>query len=315
MSWHGLLTRQKRFEQPRTAALFVGALAAVACIDTEVTPLTVTDCAALGASDDNIVFITAALESWGHIQCSGVLVTRTLIVTSLGCTMVPNELAHDYGREAPDAQSSGAVFFSGAAEAADCNAGVAQEDGSFSTLYGAPIAAEQFAVYLSSERIRDAGHGVSRVWRAGATRCSPGIALLQLSAGLGPSPLPVRFYDTLGEEPLLLSYLSVDASAGLLREDQVTVGLPPSTGAAHVFEVPDTCPDQSGGALFSATTGALVGVLDSSIGGARCGTLGQGTAVRIAPFRRLLVEAAAPEPVRIESGPSATNVVLCSPPW
>jgi hypothetical protein len=277
--------------------------------------LTVTDCAPLVAAEDNVVFLQGSLGNHGTISCSGVLITRTLVATSLGCTMVPNSLATVYGSGEP-AESTGRIYRSAEAEA-NCSADTVVEDGSFSGLYGEPIAADRFVVHLHSEHVlRDPGRAVSEVLRAGATRCSAGLALLQLSFGVGAQARPLRLADEpSSEEPLLLRYLSVQDDFTLERSElPVALGVPASTGSAHTLALSETCPDQSGAALSSATTGALVGLLDSSLAAPECSSTGPGTAVRLAPFRRLLIEAAEPELLEIESGPLATNVVHCSPP-
>jgi hypothetical protein len=94
----------------------------------------------------------------------------------------------------------------------------------------------------------------------------------------------------------------------------MTVQPSPRAGSPRSFELAETCPDQSGGGLFSATTGALVGVLGSSSGSMDCRAPAQGMALRLAPFRRLLIAAAAPEKLELESSPRALNVSVCRSP-
>jgi hypothetical protein len=316
MSWLESFALHTRSGRGLTLSLGFG-LASAACIDTELAPISEVDCPAQTQATDNIVFVVAQLGNLGLVQCSGVLISRTLVVTALGCTMVPNEVADSYGREQlPDAEATGNVYYSGAVDPADCNGGNAIEDGSFSTLVGDPLPKEAFSVYLASERLTDAGYEVSEVRRVGGTRCSAGLALLKLSSGIGSSASPVRAEETDGlDEPLLLRYLSVGARFVLEREELATQ-LNPSVlaGSPRSFELAETCPKQSGGALFSATTGALVGILASSSGSMDCRAPAPGTALRLAPFRRSLIAAAAPEKLELESGPPASTVEVCRSP-
>jgi hypothetical protein len=289
--------------------------APTACIDTELDTSTSAACPSLGEAFGKVVFISAYVGSLGLVRCSGVLLTRTLIVTALGCTMVPNSLADRYGRaEPPDGVLSGDVYYSGDVDGADCKDGVSVEDGTFATLFGPALPSEAFEVYLPSERITADGHTVSEVSRVGTTRCAPGVALLKLASGLGPGRIAIRAEEgDATEQPLVLSYLSVTNAATLERQD---ISLPSGTGsepsATNSFDIADTCPEQSGGALFSATSGALVGILGSSRGTDDCQRRDSGTAVRLSAFRRSLIAAAEPEALELESGPTTSNLSVCA---
>jgi len=289
------------------------ALAPAGCIDTELDTSTSVSCGSLDAALGNVVFVSADLGSLGLIRCSGVLLTRTLVVTALGCTMVPNALADRYGLdEPPDVEPSGDVAFAGAVDAADCEAGSPLEDGSFATLFGAPLRSDVFEVYLPSEQVRESGHSVSVVSRVGTTRCSVGIALLELASGIGSGPLAVRVEDV-QEDALLLSYLSVTNAATLERHDLPFVTVASSEPSSEPsFELPETCPEQSGAAVFSPVSGALVGILGASRGSNDCRSPGLGTGVRLAAFRRSLLAAAAPEALLLESGPAAPSLSVCA---
>lgn len=287
-------------------------LGAVGCIDTEVEPLLLTECAS-PVAEDNVVFIVARVDDAITLNCSGVLLTRTLVATALGCTMVPSRFADGHGREK---RPSGTIGFADAPGPSVCSEGHTIEEGSFAAWYGPPLLAESFSVFLPAQDVTGNGQGVDSVHRVGTSPCSPGLALLELSAGFAAEPLPLRFAESFSAgEPVQLSYLRVAGDFTAERQDlSRTISLPPSTGAARAFALDETCPDQSGGAVFSSATGALLGVLGSSRGAPRCTALGAGSAVPIALFRRLLIDVADPELLEIESGPPATNVVHCSPP-
>ena len=302
--------------QAARALSFLLAATTTACIDTELDEPAPILCPAPSDSPGNVVFISAYLGSLGWVRCSGILITRTLVATALGCTMAPGEIADLYGRdEPPGLEPTSDIYFSGAVDPADCSAGTAVEDGSFATLFGPPLPKEAFQVYLPGESILDYGRDVSEVLRTGVTRCSPGIALLRLDSGAGPSAIPVRVEGTASaDESLLLSYLSV-RDATLERKDLMLIPAGASQASAPgSLEFSETCPEQAGGGLFSATSGALVGILAESHGSDSCRTPAVGTAVPVSAFRRMLLEAAAPDELELESGPPLPNASVCAAP-
>jgi hypothetical protein len=297
------------YRSPRRGrALALAGLHALAgCIDVEAEPDAVNvECRRSADALSNVVLVTARLGNLGTVRCSGVAVTRTLVVTSLGCVTVPASLVAIYGSPgAIDVEPMAGIYEADATGDGDCIGGVAAEDGSFATQFGPSIEAERIEVYLASERVNQPGHEVVDVLRVPTSRCADGIALLRLASSVGLSPIPVRASDAReGDEPAVLSAVIVQPDFSLTKRD-VDLELPPPSGSgadARAFEMPGTCPDQSGAGLFSIASGALLGVLGSSLGSADCSTPGAGTGVRLAPFRRMLIEAAAPEALQVESG-------------
>jgi hypothetical protein len=285
----------------------------LACVDTDLAP-TPAECPAPSNGLDNVVFITAAVHDLGTLRCSGVAVTGTLIVTAPGCVVVPNALVEDYAHPPPPERvPPGAVHLPTGVDPADCAGGGAREDGSFSTLFATTLPAEAFDVYLPSERINAGGHPVGEVLRLPGTRCSSGVALLKLNSSIVPQGLSIAggdLDDT--DEPALLSYVATGPRYTIERRD-----LPAKLAAADAgasppgsFSVPDTCPAQSGAGIFSASTGALIGVLASSAGDVNCQAPAPGLGVRVADFRRVLDEAAGPT-LEGEAVPSASTVAAC----
>jgi hypothetical protein len=305
------LSRRRSSRLTLIAALSV---ALPACVDTDLdvadTPVA---CPTPAEALENVVHITADLGDLGFIRCSGVAVTHTLVVTALGCVMVPNEVADLYGIPPGEGdEPTGDVYHSGATEDADCNAGDEVEDGSFSSQFGAPLPPQAMRVYLGSEREDGEGHTVAEILRAPATRCSEGIALLKLTSRVELGSVPIRPDPRLEEEEaIVLSYLSV-ASSHVLERQEVAVTLD-GTGVQRSLETSETCPEQSGGGFFSVATGALVGVLASSVGSFDCTTLAEGRAVRLSAFRRMLIDAAAPERLVEEPGSKGLGMVACRP--
>src|SRR6476620_9221359 len=118
--------------QAARALSFLLAATTTACIDTALDEPAPIVCPAPGDSPGNVVFVSAYLGSLGWVRCSGILVTRTLVASALGCTMAPGEIADLYGRdEPPGVEPTSDVYYSGAVDPADCSAETAVEDGSF----------------------------------------------------------------------------------------------------------------------------------------------------------------------------------------
>jgi hypothetical protein len=277
----------------------------LSCIDTQTAPGdNVAVCAPPGNNLSNVVFITAGLGDSGVVRCSGIAITRTLIVTALGCVTLPSDLAASEAT-APGSldRRTGAVHYAGTADVDDCVDGVPTEDGSFSTLYSTPLDPDVFNVYLDTDRVNEVGYEVSAIVRVPATRCSDGIALLELPSGIGLNPVPIRATTAaVDNEPLVLSYISVESGFALQRNDSVPAPRIVAAEAATSpsFELSETCPQQSGGGLFSSATGALVGIVTSSAGAPDCTARARGSGVALAPFRRMLIEASLPERLLIE---------------
>jgi hypothetical protein len=276
----------------------------LACVDEQTAPGdNVADCASPGNNLSNVVFITAGLGDSGVVRCSGIAITRTLIVTALGCVTLPSQLAAgDPAGPGSLDRRSGSIYYAGAAEVDDCVDGMPTEDGSFSTLYSTPLDPDVFNVYLDTDRVNEIGYEVSALVLVPATRCSDGIALLELPSGIGLEPVPIRGTTAaIDNEPVVLSYISVESGFALQRNDSLPAPIVATTaGTSRSFELAETCPQESGGGLFSSRTGALIGIVTSSAGDPGCQTRARGSGVALAPFRRMLIEAALPERLRIE---------------
>jgi hypothetical protein len=113
------------------------------------------------------------------------------------------------------------------------------------------------------------------------------------------------------DDPLLLRSAEL-GRAFLVEEEQVDVTRLPSTGSdpPRSFSLAQTCERQSGGGVFSASSGALVGILTSSLGRS-CAEPDIGVVVELAPFRRWLLDAGGPELLLVEPEPGAAGVASC----
>lgn len=243
-----------------------------------------------------VVALQADLEP-GMVSCSAVALTRTLLLTAQGCVTRPAEVG-----DFPDYSRVGDSFPGTVDYEVACSPDAAwlpREDGSFLARFGQRIAAEALSV---SQRPSDEPRRAQQVLSSWASsRCADGLALVQLREQLEVEPLALQLQDEGYEgQPLQLSgYCS---PPGLLRRRELTSVVEAVTHDLAVDGVPPralrvshavTLTEQ-GGAVLSADTGELVGVLAS--GSSRfceqADPLGSSIALRVAPFRRWLVASA-----------------------
>lgn len=277
----------------------------LACIDTSVVDAAVGGARCpLANSSPTLVFVTASLGSLGTIRCSGVAVSRTLVMTARGCVAVPNALRGSYPPPEDDsAPLTGDIYYADSVEEGGCQQMRAVEDGSLSTSFGDTLPPGAFDVYTSLERVTRRGLVVTEIIAPSGSRCAQGIALLRLESGLDAGALTIGAMQSQASNDTTLSHVAVGAAYTLERHD---VPVPVANGAngssllPTSFEAPDTCPEQTGGAFFSNSTGALVGVLASSLGSPDCTQPASGVVVPVMPFWALLEETAAPDTIALE---------------
>jgi hypothetical protein len=294
--------------------ILLASAALVACVDTDVESIAVfAECASAASPDSvqqGIVRVDAQLD-FGTIICSGVAIAKTLVVTGFGCVVRPSRWADPNPDRDPEFRNppSSMSFYGSAREGDVCQRGAAWtplEDGSLSARPGQRIDADALEV----RRV-----GGARVLTPTAvitpdttSRCSDGLALLVFEQELDVTPLPVRLDDTpVSEEPLTLAAYcrsSPEPTLGLVdsRLEAVTADLgdedlPPRS----VLASGDATALGYGGAVISAESGAVIGVITSGLSQscAERDPDGETLAIRLAPFRRMLLETAAAEGVEL----------------
>jgi hypothetical protein len=250
----------------------------------------------------------------GVLLCSGVVLAPTLVVTSLSCAYRPSSL----GDPDPMVRRASTLFYADVDLTRVCDRGQAWaplEDGSFAATFGKPLDAALISVYPAS----DVEHMlvVKKVFASGArSPCTPGLALLELEREIEVSPLAVQLDDVAQDEAVSLA-----GHCGEGRDD-VTHAWPSRVTAIAGEVGTEQVPPSSllldrgslatdiGGAVTSAQTGALVGVISSGSGRA-CSELdldGQAFAVRLSAFRSLLFETARAEGIELRVEASTASV-------
>jgi hypothetical protein len=252
----------------------------VACVNTDLEPTTETiDCAATpldtAAASEAVVLVVQQQSREFALRCSGVAVAPNLIATALSCVSTPPQSGFE------------------------CDEGWSPiESGNFAAWIEPPASAEP----LSVQRARRTATGellfddpidvLQIVSSRSVSGCTDDLAFLVLAGDLAVPRLPVRVTPGYrADEPVVVrgvspeSNQSADARVAVVTSstgDEVT----PPRGL--LIDAPVCSPDR-GGAVFAARSGALIGLVLWPAG-AECGD--QTVALQLAPFRRLLLDAA-----------------------
>jgi len=290
-------------------APWVGPTALVAVLGCISTDLPTSDaarpCAARmnqSTAPDAVVQVRADLKP-GVLRCSGVAIAPTLVVTALGCVVrpaalgdpVPSGPSETRGR-LPNIYPASVPYDQVCRREGTWSA---REDGSFSARLGKPIAAADILVRRS---------GDDRVWAAkevansgAGSRCADGIAVLTLERQLDVTPLPVRFEETSAVDELVtlsghcVSGKTVRPRQVPSRIQAVTTDVGTEAAPPRALALQRTVSSfDFGGAVFSPDSGALLGVIASG-SEESCDDQdpeGASIAIRLAPFRRMLLEVA-----------------------
>ena len=275
------------------------------------------------AAEAQVVVSSALVE--GYLVCSGVAIAKTLVVTGVGCVFRPGEISDPDEITNPDdlEMLSDGLYASVADQACDLEQDWAPvEDGSFSADFGKPFATAQMTVYRLSAP--DQLFAVKQVFSSGATsRCAPGIALLVLERELDVTPLPIRFSESSRSgETVLLSDNCLDPSFRFVSQD-LAAEIQTITFARSQQGIPARSLQVSqgvtaltiGGAVMSPASGALIGVVASGTD-FRCAATDPGAstlAVRLAPFREMLLDVAAHEGISLQAEPDPSVAAPACP--
>jgi hypothetical protein len=275
-------------------------LACLACVSTEIEPLPLPVCAA-GGDPSVLTSSVVSITHDGPVSeiCNAVFIAPTLLLTAVNC------VANLASPENPRAGFSPPHCIN--------DTGAVIEDGSFLDRFSTLAEPESIVIEQDDGAPIDAR--VARVFLAGVeSTCMPSIAVLQLQFPLGVprAPVPVQLdeVDLLGRELLVIGF---DVS-----EDDYARHVSPATVIEATFDVgSDTLPPRSlrlsgqactlaGGAVIAADTGALVGSIRTSALTIACPVpMASPLAVRVAPFRRFLLETARDVTTSLVAEPSS----------
>lgn len=302
-------------------SLAVALAALPACIDTSPVGLTLPPlCLATSAApepSESVVLVEGDLRLAGRTVCSGYAVTPSVIVTNSVCVIMPAGLvASDLDRPLEMPSFEGEYYaYSGNVDYAsvcDVDAGwEPREQGQFGAWPGEPLSPSQLTVSILEQGEPVAVSNVRQVLLSHAgSRCADSIAALVLAEPLPVPYRPLRLSEeTQAGEAVIMSSLDPMAVTTLERSANIEV----VTGVVHQPGVParalvlsqQSCYYEPGGGLLSEASGALIGVLGYGTG-SYCGDpQGKTMATVIAPYQRMLMEAAdaAPDVLHLEPAP------------
>lgn len=261
----------------------------------------------------SVLQLSADLDVLGVRWCSAVALSTRVVVTSDTCVRYPGR--HDfYDRDVPGEGSqfprARSVYFDPRDPELLCDPArgwAPLEDGSLRTLLAAPVPRWALEVVQPSTGER---YSVERIAVSGSeSLCSPGIALLRLDEDLAGVPgLPVRLRNPTPEGERVVISGWVNTSDGVTVHDvptlvrQATQGTPTEEAPpGSLVLAAGACDFDIGGAVVSAETGAVLGVVAWSAGGGCDDSTGNATATRLAPFRHMILDFAGGNPTEIAS--------------
>ncbi len=282
----------------RLVSAIVPALLVTACIDTAVpAPPPVPLCVQRAPVDEApIVVVTADLGSLGFIECSGVLVSPQVVLTHLGCLVLPPDL---YGEVPPEGEApqlgSRSMFPSESDSLELCTSDATwrlTENGSFAGRFEEPVALRSLEVSAPDDVEGLEAVGVRSVFASGAaSRCADGLGVLVLEAPLELGRATLRLTDqtTIGE-PVTVSGLITGGPSQIERVtfDEGDAATPPRAVALRH----PACLSDIGAGVFSANSNALIGIIELGATDACDDPEEEAIALRLAAFRSLLLTAA-----------------------
>jgi hypothetical protein len=293
----------------RLLARLASALLLVACIDTSLEDAApVLPCAApmeTAAAAEALVWIRVDLDDAGYRYCSAVAISPRLVLTTYSCVAYPGDLdpeasnASGQTRFPVDRQT----YYDPAQYQAFCDAAggwTPREDGSFRARLSEPVALSKIGVGRPGELDRPTLAVDALIAAGSSSRCSESLALLLLSNELKLVELPLRLDDVAEVgEPILMSGVTWGPGRLVRRDQPGLIGsvtrergdasIPPQSLLLET----SSCSLSRGGPVLSESSGALVALVAWGQS-ASCDDAGSGTttALRLAPYRELLLEAA-----------------------
>jgi hypothetical protein len=270
-----------------------------------------------------IVVVTADLGTLGFIECSGVLVSPKVVLTHLGCLVLPPDVYGEVPPEVEEPQLGSRSLFPNEQDylglCAHDPTWVLMEDGSFAGRFEEPVALSALTVSRADDTDGLEAVGVRSFFSSGAaSRCSDSLGALVLESDivLGRPTLRVTNLTTVGE-PVHLLGLSTGGASQVERVtfNQGDAATPPR---ALTFRHA-SCLSDIGGGVFSASSNALIGIIDLGVTDACDDPVAETIALQLAPFQHLLLAAAqdARETLYVEADPKAVELRFasdCTPP-
>jgi hypothetical protein len=256
-----------------------------ACISTDLDEHALRTCASREASAPDIrAIVRLSLGEPPYEECNAVVIAPALLLTTVNCVSTLVSRDEDRaGSTAPRCMPSGAPI----------------EDGSFLFRYATPVAAGSITVSSTNAAAFEAVVDELYV-SAAASTCMADLALVKLQLAIDAPVLPVRLdaqelagdeVVIAGDEITLLGTELLTSTASIVESttDQGSSTLPPRS----LLLSGDTCA-KAGSAVISADSGALIGLLQPTARTINCETGADASpiAVRVAPFRRFLLEGA-----------------------
>jgi hypothetical protein len=260
-----------------------------------------------------VVVITMVSES-GWVLCSGVAIAPSLVLTSLGCVSLP------VAPQGPNPLLQAGTFpveFSHVDDEGLCrpeDGWRPLEDGTLAARFGRVADAADVTISTDGS---DEEISVLQIFTARPTSlCRDDLALLSLAERVDVSPIALRLTDSDGiDDPVILSgncladgtLVPHDAPARIqgISYQSATSDLPPRAllldrQAARLA---------GGGGVFSQTSGALLGIIMSGIGGDCSEADGETIALRLGPYRRMLLDGAVDsgELLQVEPSPAGQS--------
>jgi hypothetical protein len=258
-------------------------LALPSCVSTDVAPSAASlPCIADGSapSPAETLVLIGFVEGGASEACPGVVISPSLVITSASCLM----------------PSVGARLFADQAPNCDGETGWPLEQGDFTAWIGRSDDIDRIRVYVANGT-DTAPLDVLAVYTSGATsRCANDLGMVHVASGLPPSRARIRFHESTiaGEEVTLSGLHFVE---GYVTPNEAPASVTELTYEAGDSELPprslllngQVCLLAHGGGVFSAETRALLGII---AWGSRACDDAEGTtvAIRLAPFRRFLLE-------------------------
>jgi hypothetical protein len=293
----------------------LGACLCAGCVDTDagmsaLLPI----CAATSPAAppfSSLVYVRSDLNDHTIIECSGVVIAPTLVLTDLRCVVLPPEVDPEVLDSQSEAESGPPGFqeldanFTGTVDyAASCYSETGwapQEDGSFSARLSAPLDASRVTVAIMGEQGKTtSSSSVNRLLVARAeSRCWDTLAVLVLDHDLGLSPATLRLENTSqpGDAVTLSGFGLV---RGYFTPHELPTQIENVTQENGSFSTPPrsllltepVCDYEMGGMVVANDSNALVGVIGFETDYTCQDPAAKTIATTIAPFRRLLLDAA-----------------------
>jgi hypothetical protein len=280
------------------------------CVDTQFeAPEPPLPCSAEVASvnaAEALVWIRVDLAENGYRYCSAVAISPRLLLTAYSCVAYPGDLDREATTDAGDARSPVArqTYRDPADYQAFCDRSEVWtdiENGSFRSRLSAPVPVADIGVGLTGNIDRPT-LGVEALIAAGSSsRCNESVAVLSLSEELDVFALPLRLDDSAEVgEPILTSGIVASEGkfvrrdgAGLVQRvtrERGDESIPPQSLLLEA----SSCYLSRGGPVLAQTSGALVALVAWGQSAAcDAGASDTTIAIRLAPYRALLLETAA----------------------